>query len=138
MASIKFGLSSSQGAKDGKIFNEQNFLQRAAKPASGEGLVCFLSAPPSSSFMCFHTWRSVHLVQTKREKNDPLLHFSSGPLPVHMKLYRLTGSCLVGHFWRLSSCIIGTNVGKSGDSLCSTLKLLMCISMFCGVRSAQE
>lgn len=28
---------SSQGAKDGRLFNEQNFLQRAAKPASGKG-----------------------------------------------------------------------------------------------------
>lgn len=26
-----------QGAKDGRLFNVQNFLQRAAKPASGEG-----------------------------------------------------------------------------------------------------
>lgn len=30
---------SCQGAKDGRIFTEQNFLQRAAKPACGEGLI---------------------------------------------------------------------------------------------------
>lgn len=34
-----FFFPSSQGAKDGRIFTEQNFLQRAAKPACGEGLL---------------------------------------------------------------------------------------------------
>lgn len=31
-----------QGAKDGQLFNEQNYLQRAAKPAAGQ---CVTSRP---------------------------------------------------------------------------------------------
>lgn len=42
-----------QGAKDGRLFNVQNFLQRAAKPASGEGGLDSITAYLTWDFL-FH------------------------------------------------------------------------------------
>lgn len=100
---------SSQGAKDGRLFNEQNFLQRAAKPASGKGFnvstirgiscVIALVQPTSMSFF-----------------TNALLYFTFG---TDLFFCLMSPSCIQEHplIWQTNtqSCVIQLNVTLIGD-----------------------